>query len=83
VKWKKESGNGGQYRGDQEPFGPNIEAFTADHTEQHDQAGENRCETDEGVNDCIDVQDHYDPITSVIGDRKARLGPTASRLRRR
>ena len=77
MKWKKESGNGRQYRCNEKPFRPAIETFTADHTEQHDEAGENRDETDERVNDCVDVQDHDDPITSVLGDQKARLGANA------
>jgi hypothetical protein len=29
------------------------------------------------VNDRVDLQDHDDPITSALGDRKARLGANA------
>jgi len=54
------------------PFGPTVEPFTSDHSEQHDETGENRDKTDERVNNGVDMQDHDDPITSVLGDRKAR-----------
>ena len=82
MKWKKESSDSCQNGGGQKPFRPTIEPFTADHPEQHDEASENRDETDERVNDRVDVQDHGDPITSVLSDRKARSGPTAPVVRR-
>jgi hypothetical protein len=65
---------------DQKPFGPTIETFTADHPEHDDETGENRDETDQRVNDCVDLQDHDDPITSVPGDREVRSGATLAVL---
>ena len=76
VKRKEKSGHGCCNRGDKEPFRPTARTIAGEHRKQDDEAGENRDETDERVNDCVDVQDHGDPITSVPGDRKARLGAT-------
>jgi hypothetical protein len=59
------------------PFGPAVEAFAAQHSKQNNDAGKNCDEANQRVNNGVDVQDHDDPITSVLGDRKARLGANA------
>src|SRR6266536_300603 len=61
----KEACRAGEHGGDQEPFGPTVESFAGEHPKQNDQACKNSDQADKRVNDCVDVQNHGRPITSV------------------
>lgn len=77
MKREKEPGDSRRDGRNEEPFRPAIKAFAAQHSKQNNNAGKNCDEANQRVNNGVDVQDHDDPITSVLGDRKARLGANA------
>jgi hypothetical protein len=56
VERKEEAGHARRHRRDQKPFRPTVEAFTAEHAEQDNQAGKNPEKADNHVNDCVEVQ---------------------------
>ena len=58
MEWKKESGNGGEYRCDQKPFGPTIETFTGKHSQHNNEARKNCHQANQRMDDRIDPQDH-------------------------
>ena len=52
-----------RHGGDQKPFGPSVETFAGEQSEQNDQASKNSDQADQYMNDCVDVQYHDRPIT--------------------
>jgi len=67
VERKEESSDSCQNGRGQKPFRPVIEAMSANHSKQNDNTCENSHETNERVNDCVDLQDHG--VSPFIGSR--------------
>jgi hypothetical protein len=65
MKREKESRDRRRDGCDQKPFRPIVETFTSKHSKHNDEAGENCDQTDQGVNNGVDLQYHRLPITSV------------------
>src|ERR1700730_12362573 len=65
MKRKKESRDRGRDGCDEKPVRPIVKTFTSKHSKHDDEAGENCDQTDQGVNDGVDLQYHRLPITSV------------------
>src|ERR1700731_3459645 len=59
VKGKEETGYGRCHRGNKKPFRPAIEAISGEHSKQNDEAGKDRDQADQRVNDRADVQYHF------------------------
>lgn len=65
MKRKKESGDSRRDGCDEKPFRPIVETFTGKHSKQNDEASENCDQTDQRVNDGVDLQYHGLPITFI------------------
>src|SRR6266699_1488682 len=62
------------------PFCPAIEPFTSKHSKQNDEADENCDQTDQRVNDGVDLQYHGLPITSIFALNVTSRSVAISRL---
>src|SRR5439155_21238117 len=58
VKRKEKTRHRGRDCGDQKPFGPTVETFAGEQSEQNDEAGKNCDQAEQCVNDRVDVQYH-------------------------
>ena len=56
MKRKKEAGHGRRDRGDEKPLSPTVQSLAREESEQDNEAGENRDQADQGVNDRVDVK---------------------------
>jgi len=69
VKRKKETRYGRRDRGDEEPLRPAIEAVVSEQSEQNDEAGKNRDQANQRVNNGVDVQYHFITPSFAIVNR--------------
>src|SRR5882724_1418278 len=65
MKPEEETRHARQYGRDQKPFGPAIESFAGEQSEQNNQASKDSDETDQCMNDCVCAKNHGLPITST------------------
>src|SRR5207244_10755286 len=59
VKRKEKTRHRGRDCGEKEPFGPTVETFAGEQSEQHDEADKNCNQAEQWVNDGGDVQYHF------------------------
>src|SRR5947207_15907830 len=67
VKRKEKTRHRGRDGGDQEPFGPTVETFAGEQSEQNDEAGKNCDQAEQCVNNRVDLQYHFvTPSVAIV-----------------